>query len=113
MPPKKKQVDNTAMRELKKAVKEGAPKRLYLFYGEEAFLRDDCLDLLKKAILPAGLEDFNLHAAQGKECSVDWIGQAVDCLPMMSERTLVVVTDFDLFGLGDEAKGRLIEVTEA
>ena len=107
---KKKPVDNTAMRELKKAVKEGAPRRLYLFYGEEAFLRDDCLDLLKKAVLPAGLEDFNLHTAQGKECSVDWIEQAVDCLPMMSERTLVVVTDFDLFGLGDEAKKRLAEV---
>ena len=107
---KKKTVDNTAMRELKKAVKEGAPKRLYLFYGEEAFLRDDCLSLLKKAILPAGLEDFNLHTAQGKDCSVDWIEQAVDCLPMMSERTLVTVTDFDLFALGDEAKARLIEV---
>ena len=110
MPPRKKQVDNTAMRELKKAVKEGAPKRLYLFYGEEAFLRDDCLNLLKKAILPPGLEDFNLHTAQGKECSVDWIEQAVDCLPMMSERTLVAVTDFDLFGLGDEAKDRLAQV---
>ena len=110
MPPKKKSVDNAAMRELKQAVREGAPKRLYLFYGEEAFLRDDCLDLLKKAILPPGLEEFNLHAAQGKECSVDWIEQAVDCLPMMSERTLVVVTDFDLFGLGDEAKERLIKI---
>ena len=110
MPFKKKQVDNTAMRELKKAVKEGAPKRLYLFYGEEAFLRDDCLNLLKGSILPAGLEDFNLHTAQGKECSVDWIEQAVDCLPMMSGRTLVAVTDFDLFGLGDKAKEQLIEI---
>lgn len=110
MPPKKKQVDNTAMRELKQAVKEGAPKRLYLFCGEEAFLRDDCLARLKKAVLPAGMEDFNLHAAQGKECSVDWIEQAVDCLPMMSERTLVVVTDFDLFKLGDSAKTRLIDI---
>ena len=47
---KKKTVDNTAMRELKQAVKEGAPRHLYLFYGEEAFLRDDCLSLLKDAI---------------------------------------------------------------
>ena len=38
--------------------------------------------------LPAGLEEFNLHAAQGKDCSVDWIEQAADCLPMMSGRTL-------------------------
>ena len=107
---RKKTVDNTAMRELKQAVKEGAPKRLYVFYGEEAFLRDDCLRLLREAVLPPGLEDFNLHAAQGKDCSVEWIGQAVDCLPMMSGRTLVTVTDFDLFALGEEAKERLIGI---
>ena len=108
MPPKKKQVDNTAMRDLKRAIKEETPKRLYVLYGEEAFLRDDCLNRLKQAVLPAGLEEFNLHTAQGKECSVDWIEQAVDCLPMMSQRTLVVVTDFDLYGQGDKAKERLI-----
>lgn len=110
MPPKKKAVDNTAMRELKRAIKEGAPKRLYVFYGEEAFLRDDCLARLKEALLPPGLEDFNLHTAQGKECSADWIEQAVDCLPVMSEHTLVVVTDFDLFGQGDKNKERLAEI---
>ena len=110
MPPKKKPVDNTAMRELKRALKEGRPKRLYLFHGEEAFLREYYLGKLKDALLPAGLEDFNLHTAQGKECSVDWIEQAVDCLPMMSERTLVVVTDFDLFAQADKAKERLTAI---
>ena len=113
MPPKKKTVDNTAMRELKQAIKEGAPKRLYVFHGEEAFLRDDCLARLKGAILPPGLEEFNLHAAQGKDCSVDWIEQAVDCLPMMSGRTLILAADFDLFGLGDKAKERLAEILSA
>ena len=110
MPPKKPKTDNTAMRELKRAIKEGAPKNLYLFHGEEAFLREYYFDLLKRAILPPGLEDFNLHAAQGKDCSVDWIEQAVDCLPMMSERTLVQVTDFDLFAQGDKAKERLLDL---
>ena len=110
MPPKRKKVDNTAMRELKRAVKEGAPKNLYLFHGEEAFLRDDCLARLKQAILPPGLEEFNLHTAKGAECSVDWIEQAVDCLPMMSERTLVQVTDFDLLGQGEKNKERMLEI---
>lgn len=110
MPPKKKTVDNTAMRELNRAIKERAPKGLYLFYGEEAFLRDDCLARLREVILPPGLEDFNLHTAQGKECSADWIQQAVDCLPVMSERTLVQVTDFDLLGQGEKAKERLMEI---
>ena len=110
MPPKKNKTDNTAMRELKKALKDGAPKNLYLFHGEEAFLREYYLGELKKNLLPPGLEDFNLHAAQGKECSADWIEQAVDCLPMMSQRTLVIVTDFDLFKLGEDAKKRLTDI---
>ena len=79
MPPKQ-QTDNTAMRELKKALRQGGLKNLYVFYGDETFLREYYLGELKKAILPQGMEDFNLHTAQGKECSVDWIAQAVDCL---------------------------------
>ena len=113
MPPKRNKTDNTAMRELKRAIKEGAPKQLYLFHGEEAFLRDYYLGQLKQVLLPEGMEDFNLHAAQGKECSVDWIEQAVDCLPMMSGRTLILAADFDLFGLGDKAKERLAEILSA
>jgi DNA polymerase-3 subunit delta len=109
MPPKTK-TDNTAMRELKQALKAGQPGRLYLFHGEEAYLREYYLGELKKALLPAGLEDFNLHTAQGKECSVDWIEQSIDCLPMMSERTLVLVTDFDIYGLGEAQRNKLTEL---
>ncbi len=113
MPPKKGKTDNTAMRELKRALAEGTPKTLYLFHGEEAFLRDYYLAALKKALLPPGLEDFNLHTAQGRECGVDWLEQAVDCLPMMSGRTLVIATDFDLFGLGEGDRGRLLALLGA
>ena len=110
---KKKTVDNSAMQELKRDLRAGAPKSLYLFYGEEAFLRDYYLGKLKDLVLPAGLEDFNLHTAKGKECSIDWIEQAVDCLPMMSERTLAVVTDFDLFGQGEKGRDRLLGILSA
>lgn len=113
MPPKKKPTDNTAMRELKRALRDGSLKNLYLFHGEEAFLREYYLGQLKQVLLPPGLEDFNLHAAQGKDCSVDWIEQAVDCLPMMSPRTLVTVTDFDLFSLGEGPRKKLLELLSA
>lgn len=75
-------------------------------------MRDYYLARLKEALLPAGLEEFNLHTAQGKDCSVDWIEQAADCLPMMSERTLVIVSDFDLYGLGEKPRERLVKVLE-
>ncbi len=113
MPPKKKKPDNTARLELKRALKEGGLKSLYVFHGEEAFLRDSYLGKLKQTVLPAGLEDFNLHTAKGKDCSIDWIEQAVDCLPMMSERTLVLVTDFDLFGQKEKDRDRLMGILGA
>ena len=113
MPPKKKKADNSAMQELKRDLKAGTPKPVYLFYGEEAFLRDYYLGKLKELILPAGLEDFNLHTAKGKACSIDWIEQAVDYLPVMSERTLVVVTDFDLFSQGEKGRDRLMAILSA
>ena len=113
MPPKKKKEDNAARLELKRALKEGGLKPLYVFHGEEAFLRASYLNKLKQTILPAGLEDFNLHAARGKDCSVDWIEQAVDCLPMMSQRTLVMVTDYDLFAQKDKDRERLMGILSA
>ncbi len=101
MPPKPK-TDNSAMQALKRDLRQGAPKNLYVFHGEEAYLREFYLGELRKAVLPAGLEDFNHHTAEGKDCSVEWLEQAVDYLPMMSERTLVEVTDFDLFSSKDQ-----------
>lgn len=106
MPPRAK-TDNTAMREMKQALRRGEPAGLYVLHGEEAFLREYYLGRLRQAVLPAGLEDFNHHRAQGKECSLDWLEQAVDCLPMMSERTLVEAVDWDIFALGRDEQKRL------
>lgn len=109
MPPKPK-TDNTAMRTLKRDLKEGTLKNLYVLYGEETYLREYYLGQIKKKLLPPGLEDFNLHTVQGKDCSPEWLEQAADCLPMMSERTLVLVTDYDLFGGGEGQRDKLMDL---
>ena len=109
MPPKSNP-ENPAMQAFKRALRDQTPGRLYLFHGEEAYLRDRYLEQLKQVLLPPGLEEFNLHAIQGKDCSVEWLEQAVDCLPMMSQRTLVLVTDFDLYGQGEGGREQLIQL---
>ena len=53
MPPKPK-TDNPAMRELKQALRAGTPGNLYLFHGEEAYLREYYLGELKKILLRDG-----------------------------------------------------------
>lgn len=96
MPPKAKP-DKAALQQLKQDLKANTLGQLYVFHGEEAYLRDYYLGEMKKKLLPAGMEAFNLHTVNGKEFDLKTLAQLVDCLPMMSGRTLIVVSDYDLY----------------
>lgn len=96
MPPKGKP-DTAGYQKLKQDLKHGTLGSLYVFHGEEAYLRDYYLGEMKKKLLPPGMEAFNYHVIQGKEFDLKVLAQTVDCLPMMSPRTLIVVNDYDLF----------------
>ena len=91
-----KPTENTALKELKKQLKENTLGTLYVLHGEEAYLRDFYLGEIKKRILAGGMEEFNLRTLDGKDLRPRAIAEAVDYLPMMCERTLVVVNDYDL-----------------
>ena len=47
-------------------------------------------------VFTGGLDDFNYHVIPGKEYTLSRLHGAVNALPMMSERTMVVVTDVDI-----------------
>ena len=96
MPPKGKP-DTAAYQKLKQDLKSGTLGSLYVFHGEEAYLRDYYLGQMKQKLLPPGMETFNYHVIQGKEFDLKALAQTVDCLPMMSPRTMIVVNDYDLF----------------
>ena len=53
MPPKNKP-DTAGYEKLKKDLAAGEPDRLYIFHGEETYLRDSCLRRLQEAILTGG-----------------------------------------------------------
>lgn len=106
MPPKGK-ADTAAYQKLKKDLSGGSIGRLYVFHGEEAYLRDFYLGELKKKLLPPGMEEFNLHTMSGKEFDVKRLEQLVDCLPMMSERTLILVSDYDIYKGDKDALAKL------
>ncbi len=53
MPPKQK-ADTAGYQQLKKDLAGGEPGRLYLFHGEETYLRDHYLGRLKELLLTGG-----------------------------------------------------------
>ena len=103
---------NEGFQRIKKDLASGEIGQVYLFHGEETYLRDYYLGELKKKLVPAGFEEFNYHRLDGASISVAELAEAVEALPMLSERTLVVVTDLDLFKLREDARKVLIGMLE-
>ena len=61
---------NEAFEKLKRDLKEGTVRCAYIFYGEESYLREYYLGALRKALVPAGFEEFNYHRLEGKDLTV-------------------------------------------
>ena len=112
MPPKNKP-DTSGLEKLKKDLSEGGPGQLYVFHGEETYLRDYYLGRLREAVLTGGLGEFNRHDLSAKDMSPHALEEAVDCLPMMAERTLIQVTDFDLFRAGEKDRDAYVRILSA
>jgi DNA polymerase-3 subunit delta len=109
MPPKAKP-DNAGYQKLKKDLSAGTSGQLYLFHGEETYLRDYYLGKLRELLLSGGMGTFNLHELAAKDMSPHALEEAVDCLPVMGERTLVLVTDYDLYKAGEKERGEYIRI---
>ncbi|MBO5340620.1 MAG: DNA polymerase III subunit delta [Oscillospiraceae bacterium] len=106
----KQKTDNTAYKKLKRDLADGTLGRLYVFHGEEAYLRDFYLSRMKEQLVSGGMGEFNFHRIEGKELTPQLLEQMVDALPMMSERTMVLVNDFDLFRAGERDREELIRI---
>ena len=109
MPPKGK-ADTAGYQQLKKDLSAQAPGKLYILHGEETYLRDYCLNQLKELILSGGMGTFNFHEIPAKEMSPRRLEEALDCLPMMAQRTLVQVTDYDLFKAGEKDREEYVRL---
>ena len=110
MPPKAKP-DTAGYQKLKKDLAQGGtPGQLYILHGEETYLRDYYLGRLKERLLSGGMGDFNLHEIKARDMTPHALEEAVDCLPMMSERTLVLVTDYDLFKAGEADREGYVKI---
>jgi DNA polymerase-3 subunit delta len=109
MPPKGKP-DTAGYQKLKKDLSAGTPGKLYILHGEETYLRDYYLGRLRELILTEGMGEFNLHEIKTKDMSPHALEEAVDCLPMMAERTLVLVTDYDLYKAGEKDRESYIRI---
>ena len=104
------QKDENMLQKLKEDIKQDAPGRLYFFFGEETFLQNHYLGQLQKVIVDPLTESFNFHKLTAENFDLHTFADCVENLPMMAQRTMVVVDEIDIFKLNESDRERMIEV---
>ena len=83
------------MKTIDEDIKSGQFKTVYLLYGDEAYLKKQYKDKLKKAI--CGDDTMNLSYFEGKDCNAKEIIGIAETLPFFAERRVIVLEDTGLF----------------
>ena len=112
MPPRKPKNEKKAdtMRAFRAALASGDPNamgRVYVFHGEETWLRDFYLGELRKLLVPEAFSAFNYHRLDGAGLDIRELSEIAEAMPMMSDRTLIVVADYDMSRLADGQRAAL------
>ncbi len=95
---------------LKEQLRADTPGRLYFFYGEEVFLLHHYLKQLYKAVIDPLTESFNFHKLTAETFDMRDFADSVENLPMMAERTMVVVDEIDIFKMNEADRERMTEI---
>lgn len=90
---------NDALLDLKRQLKEKNLKPLYLFYGEEAYLKELYTARITEQIPDGGFEEFNHIKLEGSQIPLSDYDDAWESFPMMTDRKLILIKDSGIFKL--------------
>lgn len=90
------------MKKLKEDIKNKNFERVYLFFGDENYLKKECENKLKAAVIADGAETMNLDIFEGKKPEVKKISDSCETFPFMNDLRLVIVKDSELFVQGNK-----------
>ena len=79
--------------ELRRELSQGTIRPAYLLAGAEPLLRDDAIAAIRKVVLEGADESFNLDRLSGESTTPAALRNAVDALPLMASRRLVVLRE--------------------
>ena len=96
--------------DLKAQLRSGEFDRLYFIYGNESYLKRCYMERLLQKCVDKDFADFNLHVFDGKGIDIKEVSMAAQALPMMSERTCVLIKDLKASELGESDKKELLSL---
>lgn len=82
--------------ELKAQLKEQKLQKLYIFYGEEEYLKEFYIKKIEELVPDAGLEEFNRILISGS-VNYDIYDDAWEGMPMMTDKRILMIRDSNIF----------------
>lgn len=83
------------MKAFKAALEAGRLDPVYLFHGSDDFLKEEKVRALIARATDPSTRDFNLETLRGAECDAARLSGALEALPMLAERRVVILRDPD------------------
>ena len=83
------------LRRLQQRAEKKAIEPLYLFLGDEGFLMEEALQTIRAQVLQPETKDFNFDSFWANEVDSGRVREAVETLPMMALKRLVILRDVD------------------
>ncbi len=84
--------------ELKAGIKENRLKNIYVFYGEEEYLKEYYIKKIEELIPDAGLPEYNRIIISGR-ADYSAYEDAWEAMPMMTDKRLIIIRDSNIFTL--------------
>lgn len=84
------------MKTIDEAIKNGNFRQIYLFCGEEAYLKKQYRDKLKNAMVAAD-DNMNFSAFEGKNINPKELIDLAETLPFFAERRLILIENSGMF----------------
>ena len=91
-----------ALLKLKRDLKDGKTENLYLFYGEESYLKELYTERIKKLVPDNGFPEFNYMKFEGPDTELSELDSAWESFPMMAEKKLILIKDSGIFNRPNE-----------
>lgn len=95
-----------------KNINSGIIDNIYLFYGEEDYLKQYAINLLKKQIIPPEYEVLNYQVIEGNKATFDDIKNSCDTIPFMNDYRMVLINDFDATSFSDKDTNQVEKLLE-
>jgi len=85
------------MKNLESDIKEKNFKNIYLFYGDEEYLKKEYEYKFRKSIIPDGMDIMNFNVYEGNKININDLIDNSEMLPFMNDYRLIIIRKSDLF----------------